>query len=52
MIDNLICKTCRGKRVVQDEHGKVVICPKCKGTGTINFILPEAEISNKKMLLD
>jgi len=53
MIDNLICKTCRGMKVIRDEHGKIVLCPKCQGYGVLN--IPESykeQNSNKKILLD
>jgi len=51
--DNLICSLCKGKKVLFEfnqftEKSKVVICPRCKGTGIL--VNEEQKEDNRKIL--
>jgi len=52
--DSLICSLCKGKKVLFEfneftEKSKVVVCPKCKGTGIL--VNEEQREDNRKILL-
>ena len=46
--DTLICGICKGKRVITTDIGKIDICPKCLGSGTITKEIEEQKLGNNK----
>ena len=50
--DHLICKTCRGNKVIKNETGSLILCPRCKGTGEIQYLFKENVENTKKLLLE